>query len=122
MTVLLVLLGGAVGAPTRYLADQYVQSRHDTVLPWGTFAVNVAGSLILGLLAGAAAGGTLPAWLLTFAGTGFCGALTTFSTFGYETLRLAQSGNWALAGLNVAGSVSVGLGACALGWLVGTAL
>lgn len=122
MTVLLVLLGGALGAPTRYLADQYVQSRHDTVLPWGTFAVNIAGSTLLGLLAGAAAGGTLPAWLLTLAGTGFCGALTTFSTFGYETLRLVQSGSWALAGLNVAGSVGVGLGGCALGWLVGTAL
>lgn len=122
MTVLLVLLGGAVGAPTRYLADQYVQSRHDTVLPWGTFTVNVAGSLILGLLAGGAAGGALPAWLLTVAGTGFCGALTTFSTFGYETLRLIQSGSWGLAGLNVAGSMGVGLGACAVGWLVGSAL
>jgi len=122
VTVLLVLLGGAVGAPTRYLTDQYVQSRHDTVLPWGTFTVNAVGSLILGLLAGGAATGALPAWALTLAGTGFCGALTTFSTFGYETLRLVEAGSWRLAGLNVAGSLAVGLGACALGWVAGSAL
>ena len=52
MTVLLVLLGGAIGAPTRYLTDVVVQSRHRSRLPWGTITVNVVGSLVLGLVAG----------------------------------------------------------------------
>ena len=122
MTVLLVLLGGAVGAPARYLVDLYVQRRHDSVFPWGTFVVNVAGSLLLGLVAGAvhAAGG--PAWLLTLVGTGLCGALTTFSTFGFETVRLVEEGALLTALVNVAVSVVVGLLACAGGWTAGTVL
>lgn len=122
MTVLLVLLGGAVGAPTRYLTDQWVQSRHDTVLPWGTFTVNIVGSLILGFLAGGSADGALPAWVLTLAGTGFCGALTTFSTFGFETIRLVEAGSWRIAAVNVVGSVAVGLGIFFAGWGIGSLL
>ena len=122
MTVLLVLLGGAVGAPVRYVVDLMVQSRHDSVLPWGTFVVNAAGSLVLGATAGgvAAAGG--PDWVLTLVGTGFCGALTTFSTFSFETVRLAEEGALGAAAVNVAGSVVVGAAACAAGWSVATAL
>jgi CrcB protein len=122
MTVLLVLLGGALGAPVRYVVDLMVQSRHDSVLPWGTFAVNAAGSLVLGATAGgvAAAGG--PDRVLTLAGTGFCGALTTFSTFSFETVRLAEEGALGAAAVNVAGSVVVGAAACAAGWSVATAL
>ena len=122
MTVLLVLLGGALGAPLRYVVDLMVQSRHDSVLPWGTFVVNAAGSLVLGATAGgvAAAGG--PDWVLTLAGTGFCGALTTFSTFSFETVRLAEEGALRAAAINVAGSVVVGAAACAAGWSVATAL
>ena len=52
MSLLLVLAGAAVGAPLRFLTDRAVQARHDTVLPWGTFTVNVVGSLVLGVLAG----------------------------------------------------------------------
>jgi fluoride exporter len=122
MTVLLVLVGGALGAPVRYVVDLMVQSRHDSVLPWGTFVVNAAGSLVLGATAGgvAAAGG--PQWLLTLVGTGFCGALTTFSTFSFETVRLAEEGALGEAVVNVAGSVLVGAAACAAGWSVATAL
>jgi fluoride exporter len=122
MTVLLVLVGGAIGAPVRYLVDLVVQSRHDSALPWGTFTVNAAGSLVLGLTAGgvAAAGG--PAWLLSLAGTGFCGALTTFSTFSFETVRLAEEGALRGAALNLAGSVLVGAAACAAGWSLATAV
>jgi CrcB protein len=122
MTVLLVLLGGALGAPVRYVVDLMVQSRHDSVLPWGTFAVNAAGSLVLGAAAGgvAAAGG--PSWVLTLVGTGFCGALTTFSTFSFETVRLAEEGALGAAAVNAAGSVAVGAVACAAGWSVASAL
>jgi fluoride exporter len=120
VTVVLVLLGGAVGAPLRYLTDLLVQSRHDTVLPWGTLSVNVAGSLVLGATAAAVSAHGAPAWVLTLVGTGFCGALTTFSTFGFETVRLVEDGSWSEALGNVALSIAAGLGACAAGWtLVG---
>ena len=105
MTVLLVLLGGAVGAPARYLVDRWVQSRHASLMPWGTFTVNAAGSLVLGLVAGAVSAADGPDWVLTLVGTGFCGALTTFSTFGYETVRLAEEGAVSTAAINVVGSV-----------------
>jgi len=120
VTVLLVVLGAAVGAPLRYLSDLAVQSRHDTVFPWGTFTVNVVGSLLLGAVAGSVFSGTWPQWVLTLVGTGFCGALTTFSTFGYETVRLVQDGaRWA-ALANAVTSLAAGLAACALGWWLGT--
>jgi CrcB protein len=121
LTALLVVAGGAVGAPLRYLTDLLVQSRHDTVLPWGTLTVNLTGSLILGGVAAAVAGGS-PGWLLTLVGTGFCGALTTFSTFGFETLRLLEDGAVGEAVLNVAGSVLLGLLSCAGGWALVSAL
>jgi CrcB protein len=122
VTLLLVLAGGAIGAPLRYLTDLLVQSRHDSVFPWGTLAVNVAGSLILGLLAGAADAAAVSDWVLTLVGTGFCGALTTFSTFGYETLRLVEDGSYSQAALNAAVSILLGLGACAAGWWIAAAL
>ena len=117
MTVLLVLLGGALGAPARYLTDVAVQRAHGTVFPWGTWTVNVVGSLVLGVVAAAG-----PDWVVTLAGTGFCGALTTFSTFGYETVRLAEEGETAAAVWNVAGSLVAGFAAAALGWALGSAL
>ncbi len=116
MTMLLVLLGGAVGAATRYLTDVTVQRAHGTEFPWGTWTVNVAGSFVLGVVVASG-----PGWLVTLAGTGFCGALTTFSTFGYETVRLAEEGESTLAVSNVAGSLAAGLGAAALGWWLGSA-
>lgn len=122
MTVALVLLGGAVGAPLRYLTDLLVASRHDSVFPWGTFTVNVLGSLILGATAGVVSSVDGPGWVLTLVGTGFCGALTTFSTFSFETVRLVQEGSLLEAGLNSAASLLAGLLACAGGWWLLTAL
>jgi len=120
MTVLLVLLGGAIGAPTRYLTDVVVQSRHRSVLPWGTITVNVVGSFVLGLVAALAGSGRVDSWALTLIGTGFCGALTTFSTFSYETVRLAHDGRWRAAALNVAISLALGLAAIVAGWELGS--
>jgi CrcB protein len=113
VTPLLVALGAAVGAPLRYLVDRAVSSRHDSLFPWGTFAVNVAGSFLLGLLAAA----TLhtPAPVMAALGTGLCGALTTYSTFGYETVRLLQDRARLIAILNVSASIVAGLGAGAAG-------
>lgn len=113
--VLLVALGAAVGAPLRYLVDRAVQRRTPGAFPWGTFTVNVAGSFVLGVVAAA---GSAPAGLLV--GVGWCGAFTTFSTFGHETERLAASGSELTALLNAVGSVAAGLGAAALGWWLGS--
>lgn len=109
MTLVLVFVGGAAGAPLRYLTDLFIQSRHDSVYPWGTFTVNVAGSALLGFLAGAAEAAALPAWVFTLVGTGVCGALTTFSTFGFESVRLLEEGSVAEAALNAGLSLLVGL-------------
>ncbi|MET8388813.1 fluoride efflux transporter CrcB [Streptosporangium canum] len=115
MNWLLVLLGGAVGAPLRYLTDRAVQAHHDTVFPWGTFTVNVVGAMILGVLAGAVLAGAVGNAAQLLLGTGLCGALTTYSTFSYETLRLAETGALFLAVANVAASVVAGLGAMFIG-------
>jgi CrcB protein len=106
MTFILVLIGGAAGAPVRYLADFMVQARHDTFFPWGTFTVNVTGSLVLGVTAASVTLAGAPAWLQSLVGTGFCGALTTFSTFGFETFRLMEDGSWFEAGINVVASLA----------------
>jgi CrcB protein len=108
---LLVVVGAVVGAPLRYLTDRAVQARHDSVFPWGTFTVNVAGCLALGLLTGAVTAGAASSQLQLLLGTGLCGALTTYSTFSYETLRLAEGGARLLALANVAGSIAAGLAA-----------
>jgi CrcB protein len=112
---LLVVVGGMVGAPLRYLTDRAVQSRHDTVFPWGTFTVNVAGSLVLGVLTGAVTAGAASSHLQLLLGTGLCGALTTYSTFSYETLRLARDGARFQAVANVVASVVAALGAAFVG-------
>ncbi|WP_329496904.1 fluoride efflux transporter CrcB [Kitasatospora herbaricolor] len=111
MNWLLVVAGAVAGAPLRYLTDRAVQARHDSVFPWGTFVVNVAGCLVLGLLTGAVTAGAASSRLQLLVGTGLCGALTTYSTFSYETLRLAEGGVRLYALANVAGSIAAGLAA-----------
>ncbi|MFI8348996.1 fluoride efflux transporter CrcB [Streptomyces sp. NPDC085596] len=115
MNWLLVIIGGAAGAPLRYLTDRAVQKRHDAVFPWGTFTVNVLGCFILGLLTGAVVAGAATSHVQLLIGTGLCGALTTYSTFSYETLRLTEDGARFLAAANVVASVVAGLGAAFVG-------
>jgi CrcB protein len=117
VTWLWVALGAAVGAPARYLADRWVQSRHDSVFPWGTLAVNVVGSLVLGILAGA--GNAIAPAVAAGLGTGLCGALTTYSTFSYETLRLLETRARLYAAANVLLALVAGVTAAALGWGIG---
>jgi CrcB protein len=118
-TELLVGLGGAVGAPLRYLTDRVLRGRAarsgvDPVFPRGTLVVNLSGAFVLGLLAG------LPTDPRTVAlvGTGLCGALTTYSTFSYETLCLARNGRRGLALANVALTLLAGMTAGIAGLLV----
>lgn len=112
MNVLLVALGAALGAPLRYLTDRAVQARFGSAFPWGTLTVNVVGSLALGFLVGSP---VAPA-VSTLVGTGFCGALTTWSTLSYETLQLARSGGRPRALANMLGSVAAGLAAATIGY------
>ncbi|MGW7574280.1 fluoride efflux transporter CrcB [Streptomyces sp. NPDC054765] len=122
MNWLLVVAGAMVGAPLRYLTDRYVQSRHDAVFPWGTFTVNAVGSLVLGLLTGATAAGAASSHVQLLIGTGLCGALTTYSTFSYETLRLAADRARASALANVVVTVLTGPAAAFAGVAAGQAI
>jgi fluoride exporter len=121
VTALLVVLGAVVGAPLRYLTDRAVQARHDSAFPWGTFTVNVAGCFVLGFVAAAARLHGVDPETVTLAGTGFCGALTTYSTFSYETMRLFTSRR-AAALANIIASVGAGLGAAYCGSAVAAAI
>jgi CrcB protein len=120
MTVLMVVLGAALGAPARYLTDRIVQSHHESAFPWGTLAVNITASFVFGVVTGL--GAHLGGDLATFIGTGFCGTLSTYSTFSFETLRLVQDGARFNAAVNLAVTLAAGIGAAAVGWSVGQAL
>jgi CrcB protein len=115
MTLALVVLAAAVGAPVRYVVDQAIQHRWPGAFPAGTLTVNVTGSLVLGLLTGLAAHHGLAPQALTVLGTGLFGGYTTFSTFSYETVRLLEEGAVVAAAVNVAGSLALGLAAAAAG-------
>jgi fluoride exporter len=121
VTAVLVMVGAAVGAPSRWLLDQLIRGRVRGDFPWGTFTINVTGSLVLGLLLGATAGRE-DAALVALLGTGFCGGFTTFSSFGFETVRLAEEGEYGTALVNVTVSVLVGVGAAFAGWSLGQSL
>lgn len=113
--LLWVALGAAVGAPVRYLVDRWLNVGR--TFPWGTFAVNIAGSFLLATLLGLHVGPLVSQIL----GVGFCGALTTYSTFGFEVLRegrtrLRVGVSYALASL-VVGLLSAYAG-LALGRLI----
>lgn len=108
-------VAGALGAPLRYLVDGAVQRRSGGMFPWGTLAVNVCGSFLLGILAGLVLHHDLSVTWKVVLGSGLCGALTTFSTFSYETVRLLQSGTMGAAVRNVTLTLSTGAAAAALG-------
>lgn len=115
MTALLVAAGAALGAPLRYLVERRLQARHRH-LPWGTLLVNVVGSTLAGAVAAAVALNGAADWLLPLVVVGFCGALTTLSTFAYETVTLLEDGARGRALLNVVLSVALTAVGCALGW------
>ncbi|MCG7410326.1 fluoride efflux transporter CrcB [Paenibacillus sp. ACRRX] len=87
MNIWLVSFGGAVGAWLRYVITG-VMAKHSTSFPWGTWVINLAGSMLLGILAGLHQ--TMPDYIYAWLGIGFCGAFTTFSTFTVESWLLIQ--------------------------------
>ncbi len=117
-----LLVAGAVGAPARYLLDGLVQDRTEGAFPWGTFVVNITGSLLLGLITGAALYHAFPDTPRIWLGTGFCGAYTTFSAFTFETIRLLEEGAVAAAFMNAVASLLTGTAAAAVGLVVAAAL
>lgn len=115
MTVLAVALAAGLGAVCRYVLDQVVQHQHDQTFPWGTFVINVTGSLLLGLVLGLATHHGLPAVPAAVVGSGFLGGYTTWSTYLWESLSLAETRAWGAASLNLLGSLAAGLAAAAVG-------
>jgi CrcB protein len=113
--VLLVALGGAVGAAARYGVSLATPMREGG-WPWATFGINVSGSLLIGVLAGwlASRGDAGEPWRLLL-GVGVLGGFTTFSAYSLETLRLIERGDWIGASTYVLGSVLAGLAAVAIG-------
>lgn len=118
-SVLAVGFGGALGANARYLAGREVADHWPGASPWGTLLVNVSGCVALGLLVGwISAGRDRPTVRLFFA-TGVLGAYTTFSTFAYEVVRLAEDDAIRVASAYVAASLVLGLGGAAAGIRLG---
>jgi fluoride exporter len=115
MKWLMVIAGALAGAPLRYLIDRAVRARHESAFPWGTFVVNVAACTGLGFLTGAAATVSVPVALQHLVGPGLCATLSTYSTFSFETVRLAGTGAGFPAAANAIFSVLAGLAAAFLG-------
>ena len=115
MTALLVVAGALVGAPLRLLADRVAVARRGRGSIWGTLTVNVVGSAVLGVLLGLR---HVSPTVLALVGTGFCGTLTTFSTYGYDVVRLVEEQAVLRAAGYLAGTLVLGLGVAAAGYLL----
>ncbi len=117
--ILLVFVGGGVGAVSRWIISGYIQERSShSIFPWGTLAVNVIGSFILGFVMGAfIIHGVFSYSQRLFLATGFAGALTTFSTFMYESMRLMARSSVDAFG-NLLTSIILGLVAVYAGYVV----
>jgi CrcB protein len=120
-----IAIGSALGGMLRFALSGVIAERIGEIFPWGTFAVNVSGSLVIGffftltepdgrLLVGATA--------RQFVMIGVCGGFTTFSSFSLQTLNLVRDGDWLRASTNVAGSVVLCLVAVWLGHVAAVAL
>jgi CrcB protein len=120
---LLVAGFGALGATARYAVDGWVSNTTRGQFPWGTLLINVVGSFLLGLIVQLTIDRLLPHpnWRVAL-GVGFLGAFTTFSTYAYETVRLADDAAWGLAAANVVATTALGLLAAFAGLQVGRVL
>ena len=115
MAYLWVALGGAAGAAARYSVVQWAGGRWGWTFPWGTLAVNITGSLAIGLVMTLLLARYADAAYRYLLVSGFLGGYTTFSAFSFEMLALVEERRWDAAALYVGGSVILGLLATALG-------
>ena len=118
MIVLLIALGGALGSISRYGLSVAVQRAAHTGFPAGTLAVNVLGSLLVGILAKTFMSAQTHPELRALLIAGFCGGFTTFSAFSLETVGLVQGGEWARAVAYVGSSMVLCLAATAIGFAI----
>ena len=122
-TILFVAIGGGVGSVTRYLTSVWAAERFGVAFPYGTLLVNVVGCYLIGLFMVLATERVmLPAHWRLLVASGFLGGLTTFSSFGYETLKLVQDGELLPAVQNVAANLFTGLAATWIGIISGRSL
>lgn len=123
MTILAISVGAVLGANARYFVGGWINDRFGAAFPIGTLVINITGSFALGLFLALIGERLVVAdWWRPLVAIGFLGSYTTFSTFSFETLALAQAGSWGLAVLNVAGSVGGSLGGVYLGMVLARAL
>lgn len=123
MSLVFIGVGGFVGAIARYLIDGAISDRTGGAFPWGTLAVNLSGSFLIGLLFAlvierAALSPDLRGPLMI----GFIGSYTTFSTLALESWRMFEDGAWLAAAGNIAGSMVLGMAAVIAGLTVGRAV
>jgi fluoride exporter len=123
VTYALVAVFGAAGAVSRYAFDGWISDLTHGQFPWGTFVINVAGAFALGLLVALTTERLLPHpnWRIAI-GIGFLGSFTTFSTYAYESVKLAEDGSVGLALVNSAGMVALGMLAAFTGLALGRTL
>ena len=118
-SIFLIAIAGAAGAVSRYGVGMWAQRSLGTHFAFGTLTVNIIGCLLLGLVLELE---SQTQWvgnsMLLFLAVGYLGAFTTFSTFGFETLKFMQAGDYHLAMLNVAANLGLGLLAVWLGWIL----
>jgi fluoride exporter len=117
---LIVALGGALGSTLRFWAGGFVSSRFGTRFPYGTFAINITASFLIGFVMTLLAERThwSPNWRYLIP-IGFIGGYSTFSTFEYETFRVFQDGEFLIVGFNIVGSVVLGFLSVWLGVITG---
>jgi CrcB protein len=122
VSILVIGVGGAAGAVSRYLATGWIQGLSGGFFPWGTLVVNVVGSLALGFVLVWLQASVSSAELRELVTIGFLGSFTTFSTFSYETVAMLRDGEWWRAGGYTTGSMVLGAVAVAVGALLASAL
>ena len=118
-----VAVGGAIGATLRWALGTWIVERTGAAFPWHTFAINVLGAFLIGvLMALSLEKGVIPGTWRLFLGTGILGGFTTFSTLSYESIALMNQGLWAAGFANMFGSGVAGLAAAWLGLVLGRAV
>lgn len=114
--ICLVAVGGMAGSVLRFVAGTLLMQKAGTAFPWSTFAVNIAGSLLIGWIAGMSAKHPgFQAWQLLLA-TGFCGGFTTFSALSNESLHMLRQQQYGLLAVYIGASLILGIGAAAFGF------
>lgn len=118
LSLILAIIAGGIGAGLRYSATVFAPAKKDG-FPVAIFVVNAVGSLLVGLFSALLANALVSPEVVFVLVAGFCGGLTTMSTFAVDSIERLRAGHWMVAGLNIVGSTAVGLLAVGAGYLLG---